>query len=329
MAGLSAVSVPRMALLGAFAAAFLAMPGAARLLGPRLHESLKLESRNLSHSKASASTNQTSALEPLEPYRYTVHTPTPNVPQRSLILLGPWNGSAGFFTEWFLDDFEKMEPKAIDKYRILDVVGRKMPSGSEWDPYPYNSWYEYEDWHSETVVAHDVDLAVAYVHGLIEEEYAIVGDYRRIVLAGFSQGANVAIEAALRFPHRLGLVLSQRGILLASRKEDWTPVASTPYILTAGADDEVYLEDMVKENCRWLQDMHAPAYMKTLTKVGHYRRSKRECDLTIKSFVALVSEAKEEKEKADPLTEHLKGKEKEKAEVDKLEHLTDWTDCHS
>lgn len=240
----------------------------------------------------------------VEDYRYSLHEASK--PERSLILLGPWNGSTGFFDEWLLSEFDKDEPSTKTRYRVLDVVARKMATDDA-NPYSYNSWYEYEDWHAEIPVASDVDLAVAYVHKLLVQEHAIVGDYRHIILAGFSQGANVAIEAALRFPHRLGLVFSQRGIILASRKQDWTPVAASPYILTAGADDDVYYEEMVKENCRWLEAMHAPAYMKTLPTVDHYRWSSRECQLTIKSFAAMVSESPD----------------------DALAQLTEWTDCHA
>lgn len=213
-----------------------------------------------------------------EPYRYTLHEPASGKPKRSLILLGPWNGSTGFFDSWLLEDFKKLEPETMDNYRILDCVARKVPS----NPYAYNAWYEYEDWHSETPVAHDVDLAVAYVHSLIEQEAEIVGYYEYVVVAGFSQGANVALEAALRFHSPLGLVFSQRGILLEARKQDTTAVATTPYLLTAGADDDTYAVEMVKENCRWLESMSAPAYMKTMSGLDHYRRSKEECELALK-----------------------------------------------
>ena len=44
--------------------------------------------------------------------------------------------------------------------------------------------YRYKDWHAETVIEQDVTDAVGYIHKLIEQEYKIVPDYRRIVVAG-------------------------------------------------------------------------------------------------------------------------------------------------
>lgn len=257
---------------------------------------LKPDGRNLRKSplNASAATlkhqGKKAHVEPVESYRYTIHEPAFFGSPHSLILLGPWNGSSGFFDEWLLNDFAKMEPGVKNQYRILDVVARKMGT-DEWNPYPYNSWYEYQDWHNEIPFPEDVDKAVEYVHSLLMQEFAVVGDYGRIILAGFSQGANVALESALRFPHKLGLVFSQRGILLESRKQDTTPIQPTPYVTTAGEKDDVYLESRVKENARWLQAMGAPAYMKALSTVDHYRHSKRETDLAIKSCVAMTSAA--------------------------------------
>jgi len=239
-----------------------------------------------------------------EPYRCTVHKQSSDEPKRVLILLGPWNGSTGFFDSWLLEDFHKWEPSAKEEYRILDCVGQKI-GVDEWNPYPYNSWYEYEDWASETPVMTDVALAVAFVHSLIEKEAADFPDYSHVVLAGFSQGANLAMEAALQFHSPLGLVFSQRGIILAARKEDETPVSITPYLLTAGEEDHTYTEDIVKENCRWLENMGAPAYMKTISGLDHYRESKKECKLMVKSLAKIASSGERD-----------------------FSSLTDWTDCH-
>lgn len=255
-------------------------------------QTAKANSKSMAAKDDKKEKKKQAPLVPIESYRYTLHKQSSDKPTRSLILLGPWNGSSGFFDEWLLDDFGKLEPEVKKHYRILDVVARKMPS-SEGNPYPYNAWYEYEDWHSETPVATDVDLAIAYVHGLIEQEAAIVGHYKDVIVAGFSQGSNVALEAGLRFHSPLGLVFSQRGVLLAARKEDLnTPIAATPYLLTAGALDDIYYEDTIREDCKWLETMWAPAYMKTFQGLDHYRRGKEECKLTVKSLAVMLSSSK-------------------------------------
>lgn len=46
------------------------------------------------------------------------------------------------------------------------------------------------------------------LRGLIEREHERGIEYRRIVVAGFSQGGAIALHAALRFPHRLAGVMA-------------------------------------------------------------------------------------------------------------------------
>lgn len=142
-----------------------------------------------------------------------VYEPSQGTPRRSLILLNPWNGTPGFMWNWTFNQsgFGGGWRKDVsDHYRVLDVAGKLMP-GSD-----YRAWFGYatsEDWSSDTPIQREVDVAVAYIHHLIEQEYKVVGDYKRIILAGMSQGAGLALEAALNFPKALGLVLSERGIV--------------------------------------------------------------------------------------------------------------------
>lgn len=270
--------------------------------------SAKTEKRfaTLQTVKSDISSVKTEKVKPIEPYSYTLipSSAPPTAAPHSLIFLGPWNGTTGFFDWWLVKDFNTSQPSVRNSYRILDAVARKMPANAA-NQYPYKSWYEYKDWATETPVASDVDLAVAWVHGLLQQEYGVVGSYERIILGGFSQGANLALEAALRFPHKLGLVFSQRGILLADRKASSDFFVATPYILTAGEHDNVYYANVVKENAKWLRERGAPVYMKTIPGMDHHARNPLENSLVIKSFVAMLGQAPQEA----------------------LQKLTDWTDC--
>merc|ERR1719183_2275063 len=105
----------------------------------------------------------------------------------------------------------------------------------------WRCWYNYnslDDWNNEVPVAAHLDESVAFVHNLIQTEFAVVGSYHRIAVVGYSQGANLALEAGLRFPVPLGLVFSMRGVMFSSRIENKTSLAVTPYVLTAGAQDD-------------------------------------------------------------------------------------------
>lgn len=219
---------------------------------------------------------------------YTLWEPTGGA-EASLIILGPWNSTPGFFKPWIIEQFEKSEPKSFSRYRILDVVGKQGPK-DETNPYGYSTWYEYHDWHKEIPVASDVDQAVSFVHSLLDQEAAKV-ESGNIVLAGFSQGANIAIESAVRYRSALALVFSERGVLLGTRTQDPPALAATPYVLTGGGDDHVYHEDLVKGSCKWLDERHVPAYLKVIPGLGHYRYSTKENELANKAFAAVVSKA--------------------------------------
>lgn len=222
---------------------------------------------------------------------YTLHQPASKAATESIILLGPFNASAGWGMNWIFKSSGQSNPHILQQSRVLDVVGKP----AWWEGYgKVTAWYGYpgyDDWLKNVPVAPEVDHAVAYVHHLIEQEYRIVGDYRRIVLVGLHQGGNIALESALRFPHALGLVISQRGIVLPARAQSTKPVAATPYVLTAGGKDDVYPASQIRANAHSLQTMHATVFMKTLPEFDHFKWSMQESNLVLKSLSAALTEA--------------------------------------
>lgn len=194
---------------------------------------------------------------------------------------------------WIMNNSEEIDPRIRKQSRILDVVGR--PGGMWHDVgIPATAWYgykDYDDWLKNLPISFEVDQSVAYVHSLIEQEYKVVGDYARIILVGKHQGANIAIESALRFRHSLGMVLSQRGIVLPLRVGSSATVEATPYILTAAAKDDIYPARQIIENSISLQAMHVPVFMKTIPDVDHFKWSQQESVLALKLVSAALSEA--------------------------------------
>lgn len=218
---------------------------------------------------------------------YTLWEPVGGVADASLIILGPWNSTTGFMKPWFIKQFQDSQPNAFQRFRILDVVGKRAPTDSA-NPYGYSTWYEYEDWHNEIPITADVDHAVSFVHSLLAQECSYVY-CNRVVLAGFSQGGNIAIESAIRYSSALALVFSERGVLLGTRSQDPPTLAGTPYILTGGAEDHVYDEALLKESCKWLQDRHVAAYLKFFPGLDHYAWSTEENELAVRACAAIHS----------------------------------------
>lgn len=218
---------------------------------------------------------------------YRLYSPPKN-PSGSIIFLGPWNASSGWAWSWFIEGSEKLDPHFRQNYRLLDVVGRYMDG-------VHHAWFGYQDWFGEEPKHNELDLAVAYVHELLEQEYKIIGDYKKIVLAGLSQGANMALESAIRFPHPLGLVFSERGALLPYRRADPTvalhskAILTTSYVLTMGSSDNYYPKDLVMKCCQSMLNANVPVTIKIMGGLDHYRWSYREWDLAIKAFGAAMN----------------------------------------
>lgn len=211
----------------------------------------------------------------------------------SVILLGDRCWQDGDWKVWL--QHVKWNELIRKQWRILDTVGKIY---YDYEP-PCRVWYHYRNLQREIPIASHLDESVRYVHGLIEQEYSIVKDYRRIVIAGYSQGANLALEAGIRFRMPLGLVFSQRGILLDKRLYNDTSVAKTPYIFTMASDDDVYPEALVQQGCRHVRSTGALAFAaKSLAGVGHDGASERENSLLMKSISVAMWQSPAESIKA-------------------------------
>jgi len=227
------------------------------------------------------------ASEPLGPFSYTVVHSPPGKPAGSVIFLAPWGATTGWLTSWYgpvLPHF------VANRWRLIEGIGKQTVGETS---ALVNSWYAYEHWQSETPVATDVDLAVAYIHALIQQEYSIVGNYQHITLAGHSQGAVLALEAGFRFPQTLGLVISQRGVVFKSRIDgnplNTQKLTATPHILTAGVDDDVFTAAWVKQGYNFLHGKGVPSYFMEFTGLNHYRRCARENNLALGAVKQVMS----------------------------------------
>lgn len=242
-----------------------------------------LESKTVAFSRSSRQQLNSTHNSTHPEFHHNVTYAPAGSPTGSLIFIGPFDSYDGFATKWLTDDINKLDPNIRNQYRIIEATGKWFNDAP--DKKPYLGWYRYKDWHNEVPIDTDVDAAVGFVHHLIKQENYHVGNFNRIALVGYSQGANVALESSFRFPFALGLVVSQRGVALESRRQKtWEPLQPTPTILTAGGDDTIYHEAWVKKSCRFLQRMHVPVHLKTCPGVDHYRKSAFETQLTIKTL---------------------------------------------
>lgn len=216
----------------------------------------------------------------------------------------------------FGDEDKVAAQRLTNNLRIVDAVGQIIVDdshyrGMEWT----HAWYRYVHWPDGPPIAHELDQAVAIVFNLIEQEYKVVGNYQRIAIAGMSQGADLALEVGLRFPHRLGMVISQRGVLHPSRAHGIQTLAAgagTPFIMTAGDADQLSPVSLYKQTCASLQRTKTPVYLKTFPGVDHGSFSKPEWKLIVEAFSLMLS--------SFPWVPSLTG-------IMQIDHLTTWDSC--
>lgn len=206
----------------------------------------------------------------------------PSNPSGSVVFLVGWGAEEGWLENRLKGDFHTL---ANLNCRVVEAVGRHFEGQIE------RSWYGYVDWHNEVPKIPDLRNAVGYVHALIRQEVAVVGDYRKIILVGYSQGAVLALEAGFMFPQPIGLVFSMRGIVLKSRMQDerqGLAAKGIPFILTGGLSDTAYTSFDVASSCRYVDDRHSPAFRKFFP-IDHLEYSSDESNLAFRLIAAALS----------------------------------------
>lgn len=200
-----------------------------------------------------------------------------------------WCKKDGYNADCWFDEGDKAAAKHLtSNLRIVDAVGKIVLCKN------MHAWYKYTVWPDGPPIPNEFEVAIANVFELIEQEYKIVGDYKRIAVAGMSQGADLSLEVGIRFPHQLGMVISQRGVLTQPRKQGNLTLApsvrsGTPFILTAGDADELSSLAMYKESCASMQLMQSPVYFKSFPGLNHGDFSKPEWKLLIDAFTLMVT----------------------------------------
>lgn len=114
--------------------------------------------------------------------------------------------------------------------------------------------------------------ALAAVHATVQYVQAGGVPAERIVLAGFSQGACLALEYAARHPARYGGVAALAGALIGDPAEHRTysgSVAGTPVLLACGDADEHIPEPLVREASRIFTSLGATVDLRIYPGLGH------------------------------------------------------------
>lgn len=138
---------------------------------------------------------------------------------------------------------------------------------------PMPSWYDITglDERSNENCA-GIDRAQTTVKDILAQEHAATGlPYRRMVLAGFSQGGALSMFTGLQLEHKLGGIVVMSGYLPAAAQFQITPgLEDTPILHCHGEADPMVVVDMAQKSQAMVLSKGAASYdLKTYPGLVH------------------------------------------------------------
>eukprot|EP00439_Symbiodinium_sp_Y106_P056903 s828_g8.t1 len=102
--------------------------------------------------------------------------------------------------------------------------------------------------HEEVISTRDLQKAVDFVSGVVGAEASQLEAADRVLLGGYSQGGCISLEVGLALPFDLGLVISQRGMLMKQTMDrhdaaNFLPLVNVHFHLGAEHKTEAYSDD--------------------------------------------------------------------------------------
>mmetsp|Transcript_30299 Transcript_30299/g.96863 ORF Transcript_30299/g.96863 Transcript_30299/m.96863 type:complete len:609 (-) Transcript_30299:117-1943(-) len=221
----------------------------------------------------------------------------------SLVLCHPLGCNSTFFLgpSGLVKDLLVRSRLIRDHCKILCPGAQRLGWGKQWFRYRSNKGGT-RDCHADVISSRDLQRTVRFVSRVVDMEVTRLGSPLRVALGGYSQGGCVSLAVGLGLPYVLGLVVSQRGMLMKqtmdahSRAMDAHAAGSSqeaehpqgfgpasrlrssrlPVFMTAGAKDDVYLLANQLEAKAWLEGRGCTVRVATHGELDHYEQSMEE-----------------------------------------------------
>ncbi|CAK9098034.1 unnamed protein product, partial [Durusdinium trenchii] len=133
----------------------------------------------------------------------------------SLVVCHPMGCYSTFFLgpEGLVKDLLAQSKTIRDYCKILCPGARHIEWGKQWFRYRSNRGGT-RQCHAEIISTRDLQRAVDFVSGVVASEVTTLGAADRVLLGGYSQGGCISLAVGLALPYDLGLIISQRGMLM-------------------------------------------------------------------------------------------------------------------
>ncbi len=128
----------------------------------------------------------------------------------TIVLLPGFTGSAETLLPWFrrLEEFGV----SLDKAKLVATTAPKRRITC-YDGWRANAWFDYIDEQfdkEDTIDTAQMLQSRRVLTKMVDAEVALLGDPRKVLLLGFSQGGNMAYDVALSYPRQLGGLIARR-----------------------------------------------------------------------------------------------------------------------
>jgi phospholipase/carboxylesterase len=191
-----------------------------------------------------------------------------NDPAPVIIETGPKSAASIIWLHGLGADGHDFEP-IVPELQLPDALPvRFVFPHAPYRPVTVNGGYTMRAWYDIAIDAqgfHQNETQIReseqHLRALIEQERAMGVDSQRIVLAGFSQGAAMALHTGLRYPERLaGIMALSMPIPLPTKiaLEMHTANAGVPVLLAHGTSDPVVPFPMGEYAQRLLSELRLP-----------------------------------------------------------------------
>lgn len=225
-----------------------------------------------------------------------------------------------------------------DHCKILCPGARKIGWGKQWFPYRTNRGGT-PRCHAEEVGVRDLQKAIKFVSSVVDGEVQQLGSPSRVFIGGYSQGGSMSLAVGLSLPYDLGLVISQRGMLMKQtmdlynnagarihhasvdsqrhhlhrRPSDPLSCAKPRILMTAGLLDDVFLIDNQRAGESWLQKHGCIVDFKVLHTLDHYENSRDEHKLIRRACLVAFQRSNQVATSTKRASVDFKAKELERA----------------
>jgi len=225
----------------------------------------------------------------------------------SLVLCHPMGWGGGYYLGGGAIVYDMLSKSRLirENCKILCPGAKKHKQwGDEW-----KMWFKYRgkdtggtrQCHAQGIAVKDMQQSMHFISDVIGREAKIVGSPERVVVSGYSQGGCMSLATGLNLAYTIGLVVSQRGMLMKQTREAYEANENRAgvgrptqrILVTAGSKDDIYLEGNQVDAVKWLEAQGMQVTYRVFKDLDHNSHDENEMGVIREACVRALFRADE------------------------------------